>query len=80
VSRFCIDEIAIWPHLLRMDERSDYTSTVGRKPIISKTGKSVKPYTVKLFEDQVEYLQKMGRGQASTWVRRVIAAAMKRRG
>jgi hypothetical protein len=63
-----------------MDERTDYTSAVGRKPIVSKTGKALKPYTVKLFEDQTAFLQAMGKGQASAWLRAMIARAMKRQG
>jgi hypothetical protein len=55
------------------------TTAVGRKPILSKHGKPVMPYTVKLFEEQVDYLREMGRGQASAWIREVIAKAMKKR-
>jgi hypothetical protein len=54
-----------------------YPVSVGRKPVAGK--KPLVQYATRLPEEQVKFLRSL-KGDASRWLREVIAAAMKRRG
>jgi DnaJ-class molecular chaperone len=73
-----MDKIFSLTYYLRMDE-TGYNPGVGRKRIKEPSGGGVKPYTAKLFESQIAYLQAMGRGEASAFLRELLARAIRHR-
>jgi hypothetical protein len=49
---------------------------VGRKQIVSDSGTTLKPITLKLFAHQIEWLKAQKNGSA--WLRKMIERAMRR--
>ena len=52
---------------------------MGRPPILGPNGEKLRIYAVRLFDDQVEFLQAMGKGEASQYLRELLSESMRSR-